>query len=314
MARASNAKCPRIARPSGSAEKRVCFVARLADIRDIGFAARLRIHRFLAVQRIRESKPDRLLVCGNSRIASRGNDEPRCRLLEVVTARPGEPTCERRFDPGLRVCSRCGAFPRIPHPSARIHSLRDSDTVARGDATHARQPRFRPAGRRCVGHVSLGMFKLDRLLAGLLPAAVARGLRHAGPRLRLRRHRHAAPQDAPGSTRPVRDHAVKPEHVVHPDTTPVEVVLQLYRGANNLPVTARNTGSSSAWCRRATCSRHSTRRESADARRNRARAPRPDPRLESAVDRDGAFVVTYLVIMSDRAEPGDRRAARRGRC
>ena len=29
---------------------------------------------------------------------------------------------------------------------------------------------------------------------------------------------------------------------MHPDTPPLEIVLQLYRGANNMPVVARETG------------------------------------------------------------------------
>jgi CBS-domain-containing membrane protein len=40
----------------------------------------------------------------------------------------------------------------------------------------------------------------------------------------------------------VREFTVTAEHVVHPDTSPVEVVLQLYRGANNLPVVEREGG------------------------------------------------------------------------
>jgi len=42
--------------------------------------------------------------------------------------------------------------------------------------------------------------------------------------------------------RPVGDFAVMPEHIVHPDTPPLEVVLQLYRGANNVPVVDRDDG------------------------------------------------------------------------
>ena len=33
-----------------------------------------------------------------------------------------------------------------------------------------------------------------------------------------------------------------PESVVHPDTPPLEIVLRLYRGANNLPVVEREGG------------------------------------------------------------------------
>ena len=40
----------------------------------------------------------------------------------------------------------------------------------------------------------------------------------------------------------MRDFVVKPDHVVHPDTSPLEVVLLLYKGANNIPVIARDGG------------------------------------------------------------------------
>ena len=36
--------------------------------------------------------------------------------------------------------------------------------------------------------------------------------------------------------RPVHEFVVKPRHVVHPDTTPLEIVLLLHQGENNVPV------------------------------------------------------------------------------
>jgi CBS-domain-containing membrane protein len=88
----------------------------------------------------------------------------------------------------------------------------------------------------------VGMFKLDRLLAGLLPRAALVG--YGVPDLTF-------VSDTLGQLRermreidahPVRDFTVKPDHVVHPDTTAVEIVLLLYRGAGNVPVVARDSG------------------------------------------------------------------------
>jgi len=88
----------------------------------------------------------------------------------------------------------------------------------------------------------VGMFRLDRLLAALLPAAALVG--YGVPDLTfvsddlddLRAKMRAL------DARPVRDFAVTPERVVHSDTAPLEMVLQLYRGANSLPVVERDTG------------------------------------------------------------------------
>ena len=88
----------------------------------------------------------------------------------------------------------------------------------------------------------IGMFKLERLLAALLPAAALVG--YGMPDLSflsddleaLREKMHSI------DARPVGDFAVMPESVVHPDTPPLEIVLQLYRGANNLPVVEREGG------------------------------------------------------------------------
>ena len=35
---------------------------------------------------------------------------------------------------------------------------------------------------------------------------------------------------------------VKPDHVIHPDTPPLEIVLLLHKGANNVPVVDRDGG------------------------------------------------------------------------
>jgi CBS-domain-containing membrane protein len=40
----------------------------------------------------------------------------------------------------------------------------------------------------------------------------------------------------------VQDYVEKVEEVVHPDTPPVEIVLLLHNGANNVPVVDRDSG------------------------------------------------------------------------
>jgi len=42
--------------------------------------------------------------------------------------------------------------------------------------------------------------------------------------------------------RAVREFTVMPEHVVHPDTTPLQIILLLHQGANSIPVVARDSG------------------------------------------------------------------------
>lgn len=122
-----------------------------------------------------------------------------------------------------------------------FESLQDTDAIA-------------DAARRMLDHrVSdlpvvdrdgrlVGMLKLDRLLAGLLPAAALLG--YGVPDLSfvtddLESLRRKAKRIASAK---VREYMVKPDPVVHPDTAPVEIVLHLYRGANNLPVVERDTG------------------------------------------------------------------------
>ena len=122
-----------------------------------------------------------------------------------------------------------------------FEALQDTDTV--GDATQ-RMLEHRVSDLPVVDASGklLGMFKLDRLLASLLPAAVLVGygvpdLAFVANTLDELRGRMATLVD-----RPVREFSVKPDHVVHPDTAPVEIVLHLYRGTNNLPVIGRKDG------------------------------------------------------------------------
>jgi len=81
----------------------------------------------------------------------------------------------------------------------------------------------------------VGLFKLDRLLAALLPKAALVGfgmdLAFVADTLdQLRERMREVEENA------VRDFTVRAEHVVHPDTSPIEIVLLIYRGVNNVPV------------------------------------------------------------------------------
>ena len=88
----------------------------------------------------------------------------------------------------------------------------------------------------------LGMFKLVELYATLLPKAALLG--HGVPDLafvsntlgQLRERMHEIEDD------PVRNYVVKPDHVIHPETPPLEIVLLLYQGAHNVPVVDRDSG------------------------------------------------------------------------
>ncbi|HYR00814.1 MAG TPA: CBS domain-containing protein [Casimicrobiaceae bacterium] len=125
--------------------------------------------------------------------------------------------------------------------SQNFDTLRDTDTVA---AATERMLEHRVSDLPIVDADGklVGIFTLARLLAGLLPSAVLVG--YGVPDLAF------IPDDLDTLRRkmreiesaPVREFAAKPEHVVHPDTSPVEIVLQLYRGANNLPVVDRDSG------------------------------------------------------------------------
>jgi CBS-domain-containing membrane protein len=121
----------------------------------------------------------------------------------------------------------------------QFQSLRDGDTVALAtkrmlDARVGDLPVVNDAG-----HL-VGMFRLDTVLAHLLPkgALVGDGFEDLAfvsdnvGRLRERMHEIAA--------RPVKDFLVQPAHIVHPDTSPVETILLLFRGQNNVPVVERD--------------------------------------------------------------------------
>jgi CBS domain-containing protein len=88
----------------------------------------------------------------------------------------------------------------------------------------------------------LGMFKLEKLYANLLPRAALLGkglhdLSFVSDTLEeLRGRMHAIEGDL------VRDYVDKVDEVVHPDTPPVEIVLLLHNGANNVPVVERDSG------------------------------------------------------------------------
>ncbi len=87
----------------------------------------------------------------------------------------------------------------------------------------------------------IGMLKLDRVLGSLLPKAALIGfgledLSFVPDSLDHLRQLMRAVADTP-----VRQLMVKAEHVVHPDTSPSEIVLLLYRGASNVPVVERET-------------------------------------------------------------------------
>jgi CBS domain-containing protein len=125
--------------------------------------------------------------------------------------------------------------------STTFASLRDTDTVA--DATR------RMLGDRVsdlpvvdASGALVGLFRLDRLYAALLPkgALLGDGLSDL-----------AFVSDTLGQLRekmreiehhPVREFTVMPEQLVHPDTTPLQIVLLLHQGANNIPVVAPDTG------------------------------------------------------------------------
>jgi CBS-domain-containing membrane protein len=87
----------------------------------------------------------------------------------------------------------------------------------------------------------VGIFKLDRLLAALLPKAALLGygldLSFVADTLeQLRDKMRDIESD------PVTSFTVHPDHVVHPETTPIEIVLLIYRGANNVPVVDPSSG------------------------------------------------------------------------
>lgn len=128
-----------------------------------------------------------------------------------------------------------------PHYRTDFIALAPDDTVERAialllDGRVADLPVRDAAGR------FVGMFRVDRLLGALLPRAaqlpggiedlsfIAAGLDSLrGPMRAL-------------NARRVAEFTVAPEHVVHPDTAPVETVLLLQRGASAVPVVERGSG------------------------------------------------------------------------
>ena len=88
----------------------------------------------------------------------------------------------------------------------------------------------------------VGMFRLDLLYAALLPKAALLGegmsdLAFVSDTLGQLREKMREIE-----RRPVREFSVKPDHVVHPNTPPVQVVLLLHHGDNNIPVVASDDG------------------------------------------------------------------------
>jgi CBS domain-containing protein len=120
-------------------------------------------------------------------------------------------------------------------------SLKDTDTVADAmrrllDDRVSDLPVVDAAG------AFIGMFSLDRLYEALLPKAALIGegmsdLAFVSDTLGQLREKMREIEHLP-----VRELTVRPENVVHPDTTPVQVVLLLRQGANNVPVVAPETG------------------------------------------------------------------------
>jgi CBS-domain-containing membrane protein len=113
--------------------------------------------------------------------------------------------------------------------------LRTTDTV--GTATN-QMLQHRVADLPVVDEAGkfVGMFRIDRIFADLLPKAALIG--YGMPDLGfvsstlddLRQHMRRIEDHA------VHDYVVRPEQIVHPDTSPLAIVLLLYRGMNNVPV------------------------------------------------------------------------------
>lgn len=120
-------------------------------------------------------------------------------------------------------------------------SLGENDRV--GDATR-RMLEHRVSDLPVIdtGGRLVGLFKLDRLFASLLPKAALLG--YGVPDLSFVSDSVAALRERMRSIEgePVGRFVVRPEHVAYPDTSPVEIVLLLYKGANNIPVIARDGG------------------------------------------------------------------------
>ena len=119
-------------------------------------------------------------------------------------------------------------------------SLRDTDLVS--DATrHMLGDRVTDLPVVDASGKLVGMFKLNHVLAALLPRAALVGygmdLSFVTDTLDDLR---AKMRDI--ESHPVRNYVVAADHIVHPDTPPIEIVLLIYRGANNVPVVERASG------------------------------------------------------------------------
>lgn len=125
--------------------------------------------------------------------------------------------------------------------SATFTSLLDTDTVA--DATR------RMLGDRVsdmpvvdASGALVGLFTLDRLYAALLPKGALLGdglsdLAFVSDTLGQLRQKMRELE-----RRPVREFTVMPEQVVHPGTTPMQIILLLHHGANSIPVVSPESG------------------------------------------------------------------------
>jgi CBS-domain-containing membrane protein len=117
----------------------------------------------------------------------------------------------------------------------QFSALRDTDTVAvavqQALAGSVRDLPVTDANGRF-----LGMFKIDDLLTSLLPqgALVGMGVPDLGfVHLTVDELRRKLRET---EARPVRDFAVAPEDILRPDTSSLEAILLLHRGARSLPV------------------------------------------------------------------------------
>jgi CBS-domain-containing membrane protein len=88
----------------------------------------------------------------------------------------------------------------------------------------------------------VGMFKLDCVYATLLPKAALIG--YGMPDLAFLSDTLGQLREKMREIEPhaVHEFVVKPTHVIYPDTSPLEIVLLLHQGANNIPVVDRDGG------------------------------------------------------------------------
>ena len=117
----------------------------------------------------------------------------------------------------------------------QFRALRDTDTVA--DAVRlALEGSVRDLPVTDASGTFVGMFKIDDLLLSLLPrgAVVGMGLPDLGfVHLSVDDLRHKL-RDM--EAHPVRDYAVPTPAILRPETSALEAILLLHRGARSLPV------------------------------------------------------------------------------